>query len=109
MALYALGDAPDAWQKKIGSLPVKNTYDYNVIGMNTRNKSGEVIHKIILDVNANGELDKEDKVLGEFLGYEGYNGLIGVAHANVEGKNVVWDIETTGTEASVENKLVNGD
>lgn len=102
MALYALGETPDSWQDKVQKLPLKNTYDYKVLGVNERTASGEVIHKIVLDVNANGEIDKEDKVLGTFMGYEGYSGLIGTAHANIEGKRIIWNIETEGTEASVQ-------
>lgn len=100
MALYAMGNSPDEWQKQLQKLPVKNTYDYKLIGVNEKKANGEVIHKIILDVNANGKMDKEDKVLGTFMGYEGYSGVIGVAHADIDGKDITWNIDPYADGAS---------
>ena len=96
MALYAQGD----WEDKIKKLPEADVYDYNLIGVNEKKANGEVVHKIILDVNANGKIDKKDLVLGEFMGYEGYSGTIGKAHAEVDGKNVAWNIDPYADGAS---------
>ena len=57
LALYLEGDIPEAWER---NLPVGFEMDtsssYAVRGMNVRDTaSGEVVHKIVVDVDVNGE------------------------------------------------------
>ena len=107
LALYTEGDVPEAWEEKI---PVGFDKDfdidngYSVVGVNTRDTvTGEVVHKIIIDLDNNGELSEGDIVLAEFLGYESASGKVGNMKVRYDKNgNVDYYIDYMGTGASVQ-------
>lgn len=82
-SLYALYDTEETksdWRKRI-----PNTYTGGsaVLGVNDSSE-GEVIHRIVLDINNNGVEDKGDIILGSFMGMQGATGELGVLNINIE-------------------------
>lgn len=106
LALYTEGDISEEWEK---NLPVGFTMDasasYPVRGFNTRDTvTGEVVHKVVIDINNNGKIDKEDIVLGEVLGYEGAEGKWGNMRVRYENGKADYYIDYEGTSASDQAK-----
>lgn len=102
LALYTEGDISEEWEK---NLPVGFTMDasasYPVRGFNTRDTvTGEVVHKVVIDINNNGKIDKEDIVLGELLGYEGAEGKWGNMRVRYENGKADYYIDYEGTAGS---------
>lgn len=102
LALYTEGDISEEWEK---NLPVGFTMDasasYPVRGFNTRDTvTGEVVHKVVIDINNNGKIDKEDIVLGEVLGYEGAEGRWGNMRVRYENGKADYYIDYEGTAGS---------
>lgn len=100
LALYLEGDIPEEWEK---NLPVGFEMDtsssYAVRGMNVRDTaSGEVVHKIVVDVDVNGE--KKEVLLQEILGYESTEGKIGNMKVRYVDGKADYYIDYTGTSAS---------
>ncbi len=100
LALYLEGDIPEAWER---NLPVGFEMDtsssYAVRGMNVRDTaSGEVVHKIVVDVDVNGE--KKEVLLQEILGYESVEGKIGNMRVRYVDGKADYYIDYTGTSAS---------
>lgn len=100
LALYLEGDIPEAWER---NLPVGFEMDtsssYAVRGMNVRDTaSGEVVHKIVVDVDVNGE--KKEVLLQEILGYESVEGKIGNMKVRYVDGKADYYIDYTGTSAS---------
>lgn len=109
LALYTEGDISEEWEK---NLPVGFTMDasasYPVRGFNTRDTvTGEVVHKVVIDINNNGKIDKEDIVLGEVLGYEGAEGKWGNMRVRYENGKADYYIDYEGTSGSVQAKSGN--
>lgn len=105
LALYTEGDIPEAWEAK---LPVGFEMDtatsYPVRGKNTRDTStGEVVHKIVVDVNTNGE--KKEVVLAELLGYESAEGKIGNMRVRYENGKADYYIDYLGSSGSEQNHI----
>ena len=107
LALYTEGDIPTAWEELIPPEFTENfniDNGYTVRGFNTKDTvSGEVVHKIVIDVNNNGKLDKGDIVLGEFLGYESLEGIIGNLRLKVDNGKPDYYIDYLGTAESEHN------
>lgn len=85
LALYTEGDIPEAWEAKLPlGFSMDTAMSYPVRGVNARDTvTGEVVHKIIVDVDTNGET--KEVVLAELLGYESAEGKVGnmrVRYAN---------------------------
>lgn len=102
LALYTEGDIPEEWER---NLPVGFTMDasasYPVRGFNTRDTvTGEVVHKVVIDINNNGKIDKEDIVLGEVLGYEGAEGRWGNMRVRYDNGKADYYIDYEGTAGS---------
>ena len=100
LALYLEGDIPEAWER---NLPVGFEMDtsssYAVRGINARDTaSGEVVHKIVVDVDVNGE--KKEVLLQEILGYESVEGKIGNMKVRYVDGKADYYIDYTGTSAS---------
>lgn len=100
LALYLEGDIPEAWER---NLPVGFEMDtsssYAVRGINARDTaSGEVVHKIVVDVDVNGE--KKEVLLQEILGYESVEGKIGNMKVRYVDGKADYYIDYLGTSAS---------
>ena len=86
-SLYALYDTEDTKQDWRNKIP--NTYTGGQSVIATNDYSGkEVVHRIVLDINNNKELDSGDIVLGSFMGMQGAEGVLGVLNVNVENGKV---------------------
>jgi hypothetical protein len=100
LALYTEGDIPEEWEK---NLPIGFTMDtsasYPVRSVNTRDTTtGEVVHKIVVDVNTNGET--REVVLAELLGLEGAEGKWGNMRVRYENGKADYYIDYEGTAGS---------
>ena len=100
LALYTEGDIPEAWKK---NLPIGFTMDtsasYPVRSINTRDTTtGEVVHKIIVDVNTNGET--KEVVLAELLGLESAESKWGNMRVRYANGKADYYIDYEGTSAS---------
>ena len=100
LALYTEGDISEDWEK---NLPIGFTMDtsasYPVRSINTRDTTtGEVVHKIIVDINNKGET--KEVVLGEVLGYEGAERRWGNLRVRYENGKADYYIDYEGTSAS---------
>lgn len=86
-SMYALYDTEDTkldWRNRI-----PNTYTGGQSVIATNDYSGnEVVHRIVLDINNNGVLDKGDIVLGSFMGMTGAEGVLGVLNVHAENGKV---------------------
>lgn len=107
LALYTEGDIPEAWER---NLPVGFTMDtsasYPVRSVNTRDTTtGEVVHKIVVDVNTNGET--KEVVLAELLGLESAEGKWGNMRVRYENGKADYYIDYEGTAGSVQAKSGN--
>lgn len=77
---------------------------YPVRGKNTRDTAtGEVVHKIVVDVNTNGE--KKEVVLAELLGYESAEGKIGNMRVRYENGKADYYIDYLGSSGSEQNHI----
>ena len=86
-SLYALYDTEDTKQDWRNKIPNTYTGGQSVIATNDFS-GGEVVHKIVLDINNNGVLDSGDIVLGSFMGMQGAEGVLGVLNVNAENGKV---------------------
>jgi hypothetical protein len=86
--LYETEGTKQDWRDKIPT-----TYDVegkSVIATNDYS-GGEVVHKIILDINNNG-IDEGDVVLGSFMGMPGVEGGIGTLNVNMDNGKIDYSI-----------------
>ena len=71
--------------------------------MNTRDTvTGEVVHKIVVDVNTNGET--KEVVLAELSGLESAEGKWGDMRVRYENGKADYYVDYTGTSGSVQAK-----
>ena len=105
LALYESGDLDATMEQNLPAdfASVYGGYGMNVIGLNTQETpNSEVVHKIVLDVNNNGKLDKEDIILGEFLGFKSLSGVLGELRIDWQDGKPNYYIGNNGTSASVQ-------
>lgn len=82
------------------ALPASGTYILR--GENVQNKGGENVYRVVVDVQDNGKTVSSN-VAFSVEGARGYAGVFqGDTVRTGANKNVVWNIETEGTEASVQ-------